>query len=103
MPFSLCTRAIGWFLGTVTCCLLLWGSSVTSFAAGRELEESRKELEDIRRRIGQTARTLEEKKQAERSAAADLGKVEKALTGMGGRVQSIEAQLHDLDQKIEMA
>lgn len=96
-------RISGWLPVAMICVLFLLGGSVAVFAAGPELDASRKELEDIRRRIGQTARTLEEKKQAERSAVADLGKVEKALAAMGGRVAAIEAQLRELDRKIAAA
>lgn len=82
--------------------LLVFGATVAppECAANRQLEENRKELQEIQQRIGQTARTLEEKKQAEKTASADLRRIEKTLTRMADSVERIGRELIELDLKI---
>lgn len=89
-------RAIAW-------CVLLGTLVLVTAAWGQDLDASRKELEEIRQRIGQTTRTLEEKKRAEKSAAADLKKVEKSLAAMAERTAAIGAQLDQLNRRIRAA
>jgi septal ring factor EnvC (AmiA/AmiB activator) len=74
-----------------------------AFAAGEDIESSRKELEEIRQRIGKTTRTLEEKKRAEKIANSDLKKVEKSLERMTVRVTAISSELERLAVKIQRA
>jgi septal ring factor EnvC (AmiA/AmiB activator) len=74
-----------------------------AFAAGEDIEASRKELEEIRQRIGKTTRTLEEKKRAEKIANSDLKKVEKSLERMTVRVTAISSELERLAVKIRRA
>lgn len=71
-----------------------------SISAGEDLDASRKELEEIRQRIGKTTKTLAEKKQIEKTANADLKKVEKSLERMTIRVKSISAELAQLSVMI---
>jgi septal ring factor EnvC (AmiA/AmiB activator) len=73
------------------------------FAAGEDLDANRKELEEIRQRIGKTSRTLEEKNRAERLANSDLKKVEKSLEQMTSRVNAISSDLNQLNVKIQRA
>lgn len=74
-----------------------------AFAAGEDLDASRKELEEIRQRIGKTSRTLEEKKRAEETANSDLKKVEKSLERMTLRVAAISSELDHLTVRIRRA
>ena len=75
----------------------------SAFAAGEDLDASRKELEEIRQRIGKTSRTLEEKKRAEKIANSDLRKVEKSLERMTARVAVISSKLDQLTGRIRRA
>lgn len=81
--------------------LLLLLLPAVAVSAGRDLEDSRRELEEIQKRIGQTARTLEEKKKIEKTAVADLATVEKTLSKMAKRISAIEIQMLELDLKIK--
>lgn len=74
-----------------------------AFAAGEDLDANRKELEEIRQRIGKTSRTLEEKKRAEETAKSDLKKVERSLERMTARVVSISSDLELLTIRIRRA
>jgi septal ring factor EnvC (AmiA/AmiB activator) len=74
-----------------------------TFAAGEDLDASRKELEEIRQRIGKTSRNLEEKKRAEKIANSDLQKVEKSLERMTARTSAISSRLDQLTVKIRRA
>lgn len=91
------------FLGVVT----LFVSHVfllsIAFAATDDLDASRKELEEIRQRIGKTSRTLEEKKRAEESARSDLKKVERSLERTASRVATISSKLNQLSVRIRRA
>lgn len=82
---------------------LLVGLQQLCSAAGEDLDASRKELEEIRQRIGKTSRTLEEKKRAETTAKSDLKKVEKSLSKMTERVTSISSELVQLSTRISLA
>ena len=75
----------------------------SAFAAGEDLDASRKELEEIRQRIGKTSRTLEEKKRAEATAKSDLKKVERSLERMTARVATISSELEQLSVQIRRA
>lgn len=85
--------------GRALLCLLLL-LPVSGWTAGKDLDANRRELEEIRQRIGQTTRTLEEKNRAEKSAAADLQKVEKTLNVMVTRTAAIGSQLEQLNHRI---
>ena len=74
-----------------------------AFAAGEDLDASRKELEEIRQRIGKTSRTLEEKKRTESIAKSDLKKVEKSLERMSSRVAAISSDLAQLTVRLRRA
>lgn len=74
-----------------------------AFAAGEDLDASRKELEEIRQRIGKTSRNLEEKKRAEKIANSDLQKVEKSLERMTARTAAISSRLDQLTVRIRRA
>lgn len=74
-----------------------------AFATGEDLDASRKELEEIRQRIGKTSRTLEEKKRAEETAISDLKKVERSLERMTSRVANISIELEQLTVRIGRA
>jgi murein hydrolase activator len=73
------------------------------FAASEDLDASRKELEEIRQRIGKTSRTLDEKNRAEKIANSDLQKVEKSLERMTARVAAISFELNQLTVRIRRA
>lgn len=71
--------------------------------AAEDLDANRKELEEIRKRISKTSRTLEEKKRAEKLANSDLKKVEKSLERMTARVTAISSELNQLTVRIRRA
>jgi septal ring factor EnvC (AmiA/AmiB activator) len=83
--------------------ILFFALHQNAFAAGEDLDASRKELEEIRKRIGKTSRTLEEKKRAEKIANSDLQKVEKSLERMTTRTAAISAKLDQLTVRIRRA
>lgn len=72
----------------------------TPLAVQSDIDSSRKELEEIRQRIGKTSRTLEEKKRAEKSVQEDLKKVERSLQRISARVAAISSELALLNSKI---
>jgi len=89
--------------GTTLLLILFFCLQQSAFAAGEDLDASRKELEEIRQRIGKTSRTLEEKKRAEKIANSDLKKVEKSLERMTARVTAISSELNQLTVRIRRA
>lgn len=89
--------------GAISLLLVLFSLQQQAYAAGEDLEASRKELEEIRQRIGKTSRTLEEKKRAEKIANSDLKKVEKSLLRMTARVSAISSELDLLNGEIRRA
>lgn len=91
------------FFGFIVLTILLFGWQQSLFAAGEDVDANRKELEEIRQRIGKTSRTLEEKKRAEKLANSDLKKVEKSLARMTSRVNAISSDLNQLNVKIRRA
>lgn len=91
---------IAWIISVL---FLLVGLQRIGFAAGDDLAQNRKELEEIRQRIGKTSRTLEEKRRAEKMANADLKKVEKSLEGMTARAATISSELDQLTGAIRRA
>lgn len=86
--------------GIIFLLLLLVILQGNGFAAKKDLDSSRNELEAIRQRIGKTTRTLAEKKRAEKTANADLKKVEKSLNRMTTRVTVISSELAQLTRQI---
>jgi len=90
-------------LGLISLLILFFVLQQSAFAAGKDLDASRKELEEIRQRIGKTSRTLEEKKRAEKIANSDLQKVEKSLERMTARVAVISSELDQLTVRIRRA
>lgn len=82
--------AIGWGL------VLL----VASAPAAAGLDESRRTLEEIERRIAQTAKSLEAKQTAEHSLAADLQTVETEITRLGGQLAGQKRRLAALESEI---
>ena len=89
--------------GTFSLFIFFFTLQQSAFAAGEDLDASRKELEEIRQRIGKTSRTLEEKKRAEKIANSDLQKVEKSLVRMTARVAAISLELAQLTVRIRRA
>ena len=89
--------------GIISLLFLFFALHQNAFAAGEDLDASRKELEEIRKRIGKTSRTLEEKKRAEKIANSDLQKVEKSLERMTTRTAAISAKLNQLAVRIRRA
>ena len=89
--------------GVISLLVLFFSLHHNAFAAGEDLDASRKELEEIRQRIGKTSRTLEEKKRAEKIANSDLQKVEKSLERMTARTTAISSQLDQLSVRIRRA
>jgi septal ring factor EnvC (AmiA/AmiB activator) len=83
--------------------ILFFSLQQSAIAANEDLDASRKELEEIRQRIGKTSRTLEKKKRAEKIANSDLKKVEKSLERMTVRVTVIRTELNQLTVKIRRA
>lgn len=71
-----------------------------SAAADEALDASRRNLEEIQGRIRQAAKSLEEKKAAERSLAADLQTVESEIESLGSRVAGKSRRLAALEQEI---
>ncbi|MBE0503347.1 MAG: peptidoglycan DD-metalloendopeptidase family protein [Desulfuromonadales bacterium] len=90
-------------VGFVALLILFLSLHQSVFAAGEDLDSSRRELEEIRQRIGKTSRTLEEKNRAEKLANSDLKKVEKSLERMTSRVNAINSDLNQLRGKIKRA
>jgi murein hydrolase activator len=86
------------FFYLIACGLLIMPGAADAGAEG--LDDSRKQLEEIRRRIKETANTLEEKKAAERALTADLKTVEKEMTRISGRLTALEGQLKSVNQQI---
>lgn len=89
--------------GVTSLLLLLFALHQNAFAAGEDLDANRKELEEIRQRIGKTSRNLEEKKRAEKIANSDLQKVEKSLERMTERTAAISSRLDQLTVRIRRA
>jgi septal ring factor EnvC (AmiA/AmiB activator) len=89
--------------GVTSLLILFFSLHHNAFAAGEDLDASRKELEEIRQRIGKTSRTLDEKKRAEKIANSDLQKVEKSLERMTTRTAAISSKLDQLTIRIRRA
>lgn len=66
-----------------------------------EIDDSRRELEEIRRRIGQTAKTLDEKRRAEKTTAADLERLENTLSRTSERVNAMSRRLATLERQMQ--
>jgi septal ring factor EnvC (AmiA/AmiB activator) len=81
---------------------IAWGLllllAAVSFAS--ELDASRRQLEEIERRITQTAKNLEAKQTAEHSLAADLQAVETEIVRLGGRVAEQKRRLAAMESEI---
>lgn len=71
--------------------------SLATLSAASELDESRRKLEDIQRRIAQTAKNLESKQAAERSLAKDLKTVESEISRLGAKVAEQKRRLVALE------
>ena len=97
------THFLNIIFGITSLLILFFALHQNAFAAGEDLDASRKELEEIRKRIGKTSRTLEEKKRAEKIANSDLQKVEKSLERMTSRTAAISAKLDQLTVRIRRA
>lgn len=65
-----------------------------------ELDDGRQKLKDIERRINQTARSLEEKKEAEHSLAGDLQTVENEISRLGSGISGQKQRLVTLETDI---
>lgn len=79
------------------CC---WALLVAPVLAADEVEASRKNLEEIERRIQETSKSLEEKKTKEKSLASELGKVESELGTVKGRISGLALKVKALDGDI---
>lgn len=75
----------------------------TTAGWGTELDDSRRELEEIRQRIGLTARTLDEKRRAEKSTASDLERLETTLSRTSERVNAMSRRLTTLERQMQNA
>ena len=91
------------FLGIIVLFVCFIALQSRAIGAGEDLNASRKELEEIRKRIGKTSRTLEEKKRAEETANSDLKNVERSLERMTSRVAAISSELEQLTVRIRRA
>jgi len=69
-------------------------------AVASELDESRRKLEEIERRIAQTAKSLEAKQTAEQSLADDMQAVESEIALLGRRLAERKARLATLEKEI---
>jgi septal ring factor EnvC (AmiA/AmiB activator) len=96
-------RFSSFIFGTILLLIMFFCLQQSASAAGEDLDASRKELEEIRQRIGKTSRTLEQKKRAEKLADSDLKKVEKSLVRMTARVAAISSELNQLTARIRRA
>lgn len=81
---------------------IVWGLILlaAAVAAAAELDESRRTLEEIERRIALTAKSLEAKQTAEHSLAADLQTVETAISGLGRQLDGQKRRLAALESEI---
>jgi len=100
---QVCPFFLNIIFGVTSLLILFFSLHHNAFAAGEDLDASRKELEEIRQRIGKTSRTLEEKKRAEKIANSDLQKVEKSLEKMSARAAAISSKLDQLTVRIRRA
>lgn len=80
--------------------LCFWALLVAPVLAADEVEASRKNLEEIERRIQETSKSLEEKKTKEKSLASELGKVESELGTIKGRISGLAQKVKALDGDI---
>lgn len=87
-----------WFLLLASLCC--WALLVAPVLAAEEVEASRKNLEEIERRIQETSKSLEEKKTKEKSLASELGKVESELGTIKGRIAGLAQKVKALDSDI---
>jgi septal ring factor EnvC (AmiA/AmiB activator) len=78
--------------------------------AASELDESRRKLEEIQKRIAQTAKNLEAKQTAEHSLAEDLQTVENEISRLGAqlagqkrRLSAMESEIADREDAAERA
>jgi septal ring factor EnvC (AmiA/AmiB activator) len=81
----------------MTWCLLLL---LATPASASELDEGRRKLEEIQRRIARTAKNLEAKQTAERSLAADLQTVETEISRLGAKLAEQKRRLAALGAEI---
>lgn len=81
----------------ITGSMLLLGVTVSATA---ELDENRRTLEEIQRRIDQTAKSLEAKQTAEHSLAADLQTVETEISRLGGRLAEQKRRRATLESEV---
>lgn len=81
---------------------ITWGLVllVVTAPAAAELDESRRTLEEIQRRIAQTAKSLKAKQTAEHSLAADLQTVETEISRLGGQLGEQKRRLAALESEI---
>lgn len=86
------------FLGT----FLLIISGVPD-AQANSISESRRQLEEIEKRIREADRDLKQKRENTRSLQADLATVEKESTRLRARVASLEKELVDLQESSKQA
>lgn len=100
---QVCPLFLNAIFGATSLLILFFSLHQNAFAAGEDLDASRKELEEIRQRIGKTSRTLKEKKRAEKIANSDLQKVEKSLAKMSARAAAISSKLDQLTVRIRRA
>jgi len=91
---------IEWHLLRATA--ITWGLFLllTTVVSAAELDESRRKLEEIQRRIAQTAKNLEEKQTAERSLADDLQTVEGEISRLGAKLTEQRRHLATLEADI---
>lgn len=68
-------------------------------AAGQSAAESRRQLDELEKRIRETSQSLEKKHAAARSLESELADVEKAAARLQGRIVSLEKEASDLRER----
>lgn len=73
---------------------------LTTAATASELNDSRRRLEEIQRRIDQTAKNLAEKQTAERSLNEDMQAVEGEISRLGAKLADQRRRLESIEKEI---
>lgn len=81
-------------------CFWAWALLAAPLLAAEGVEASRKNLEEIERRIQETSHTLAEKKSKEKALARELTKVESELGAIQGRISGLAQKVTALDRDI---
>lgn len=89
-------------LGLLSACLLLLLaiSSSPRLTAAEDLEESRRRLEEIERRIADTSRSLEKTQSSARTLVADLAAVGKEEVRIRRRLSDLNRETQSLEERL---